>query len=162
MLEELGVVLPSRRDQIVMSDDEVHEFLQNSKTMALATLSSSGPPHLVAMWFCLVDGYVTFWTFAKSQKAVNLRRDPRATILVESGEEYNNLKGVEVIGECELLDDHEVVLSIGRALFLRYMGDLHSQEELDAFLATAHKRVGFRLIPKAVVSWDHSKLGGVY
>ncbi len=145
-----------------MSKEEVHEFFQASKTMALATISSTGEPHLVAMWFCLIDDYVTFWTFAKSQKAVNLRRDPRATILIESGEEYANLKGVEITGECEILDDAETVLSIGRTLFSRYMGQAQSEEVLNTFLATAPKRVGFRLIPKTVVSWDHSKLGGIY
>ena len=145
-----------------MSEFEIQEFLCNSKTMALATISPAGAPHLVAMWFCLRDGLVTFWTFSKSQKAVNLRRDSRATILVESGEEYANLKGVEITGNCEMVEDSKEVMLIGETLYHRYIGDSKNEAAQEAFLASVPKRVGFCLIPSKIVSWDHSKLGGVY
>ncbi|SHE72213.1 PPOX class probable F420-dependent enzyme [Ferrithrix thermotolerans DSM 19514] len=154
--------MPSRRDLIKMSESEVLQFLHGARTMSLATISASGQPHLVAMWFIVNENRLEFWTFAKSQKAVNLRRDPRATVLIESGETYSELRGVEIAGTCELLDELGEVDRIGTALFRRYMGDDASSLQREQFLASAPKRLGFRLHPSRVVSWDHTKLQGIY
>ena len=90
----------------------------------VATIGPTGHPHVVAMWFAIVDGTPAFWTFMKSQKVVNLRRDPRITALVESGEAYAELRGVELLGTGRLVEDFDEVLGIGRAVALRYQGDV--------------------------------------
>ena len=144
-----------------MTDAEVDEFLQGRHTMNVATLGKDGHPHLVAMWYGFLDGVPAFWTYGKSQKIVNLRRDPRLTCLVEDGETYDQLRGVELVGTGELIDDPEVVLQLGINLYERYTAPF--EENVREVLAkTAAKRVVVRIDVRDVVSWDHRKLGGVY
>jgi len=152
----------SRRDQIRMTDAEVETFLQEHKTMAIATIGPSGRPHLVAMWYAWVDGDLAFWTFAKSQKVLNLRRDPRITCLVEDGAEYNELRGVELIATARMTEDEEQVLRFGIAEFERYQGAKISEATLPIVKNMANKRVVVKLDIERVVSWDHRKLGGQY
>lgn len=151
-----------KRSQIQMTDDEIATFLSSSKTMSLATLERDGAPHQAAMWFCLVGGSVVFWTFRKSQKAVNLIRDPRASILVESGETYSTLKGVQISCKCSLIDGEAEVREVGRILFKRYFGSEDTEENESSFMATANKRVAFRAETLHIASWDHGKLIGGY
>ena len=151
----------SRRDQIRMTDEEISSFLEGRHTMNVATLSADGQPHLVAMWYGFLDGVPAFWTYGKSQKIVNLKRDPRLTCLVEDGETYDQLRGVELVGTGELIDDPKVVLELGINLYERYTAPF--EENVREVLAkTAAKRVVVRIDVKDVVSWDHRKLGGVY
>jgi PPOX class probable F420-dependent enzyme len=156
--------MPSRRELIVMTEPEVAAYLDEQRVLNVATNGPSGHPHVVAMWFAMVDGRPSFWTFGKSQKVVNLRRDPRITALVESGDSYNELKGVELVGTARIVEDSGEILAIGRAVAAKYQGaDAAASPEVQAFLeAQARKRVGVVLDVERVVSWDHTKLAGAY
>lgn len=154
--------MAKRRDQIRMTDDEVTEFLAGRRTMNIATIGPDGNIHLVAMWYGFLDGNPVFETFAKSQKVMNLRRDPRITALVEDGESYETLRGVEIVGRATIHDDAGIVMSAARSVVERYYG-LGPGDDLDAVAAMlASKRVAIEIVPERVVSWDHSKLGGGY
>jgi PPOX class probable F420-dependent enzyme len=154
--------MPSRRDAIRMTDDEVDAFLHEQKTMAVATIGKDGRPHVVAMWFAFLDGAPCFWTFAKSQKAVNLRRDPRITCMIEAGETYDQLRGVELICRAHLTEDPGEVVRFGQVEFERYQGVPVTEATLPGVQRMAQKRVLVRLEIERVVSWDHRKLGGAY
>lgn len=144
-----------------MTEEEVEAFLAEGRTLELASLSPSGRIHLVAMWYCLVDGAIWCWTYAKSQKARNLARDPRVTAMVEEGEHYGELRGVTLYATARLTSDVAKVRAVGEALFARYEGG-EGGVARDAFLASAPKRVAFSLAVERVASWDHRKLGGSY
>ena len=107
----------NRRDLIRMSDEEIRAFLQEQRTLQIATIDHDGWPHLVAMWYVMINGQIVFWTYAKSQKAVNLRRDPRLTCLVEAGTSYEKLRGVQIKGHAIISDDHATVLKLGEAIY---------------------------------------------
>ena len=115
--------MASRRDQITMSEAEVAAYLDEQRVLNVATIGASGHPHVVAMWYTMLDGRPAFWTFAKSQKVVNIRRDPKITGLVESGDSYNELRGVELVGTARLLDDYDEILDIGLRVAAKYQGD---------------------------------------
>jgi general stress protein 26 len=116
------------------------------------------------MWYAVVDGHPSFWTFGKSQKIVNLRRDPRITALVESGDTYGELRGVELVGTARIVEDFDEIVAIGRAVAAKYQGpEAASSPDVLAFLeGQARKRVGVVIDVDRVVSWDHTKLGGTY
>src|SRR5262245_61981507 len=101
--------MPSRRNQIQMDEGEIWKFIESRKSLQVATLNKDGSPHLTTLWFGIVDGDIAFETFTKSQKVVNLKRDPRIAVLVEDGEQYNELRGVAINGRAELHDDPAVV-----------------------------------------------------
>lgn len=144
-----------------MSDDEVQQFLGDGRVLNVATIGPSGHPHLVAMWYALIDGKVQFWTFAKSQKILNLRRDPKMTGLVESGETYNELKGVELVGSGRIIDDYERILRLGKEVAVRYNGPSAISDEVLPFIeAQAGKRLVVEFEVDRVVSWDHTKITG--
>ncbi|HVP05972.1 MAG TPA: PPOX class F420-dependent oxidoreductase [Dehalococcoidia bacterium] len=145
-----------------MTDAEVDAFIEQQRTMAVATIGRDGRPHLVAMWYAILDGIPCFWTFAKSQKVVNLRRDPRITCLLEDGDEYSELRGVELVGHAEMTDDEDEVLRFGVAQWERYQGVKVNDALLPAVKKMAAKRVVVRIMVDRVVSWDHRKLGGAY
>src|SRR5688500_12158540 len=108
----------SRRDQIRMTDDEAQAFLSGRHTMNVATIGKDGRAHLVAMWYGFFgDGSLGFWTYGKSQKILNLHRDPRMTCLVETGAEYAELRGVEIVGKGIVLTERDEVMEIGRSVF---------------------------------------------
>jgi PPOX class probable F420-dependent enzyme len=150
----------SRRDLIRMSADEVDAFLHGRHSMALATIGADGQPHLTAMWYGFFEGAPAVWTYGKSQKVVNLRRDPRITALVESGDTYDALKGVELQGTARILDDPAVVQAVGRSVSDRYSGEVEVPDE--ALQVMGAKRVAIVIDVARTVSWDHSKLGGTY
>lgn len=152
----------SRRDQIRMTDDEVRAFLAERHTMDVATLGADGRPHLVAMWYgYFPDGALGFWTYSRSQKIVNLRRDPRLTCLVEAGEAYEELRGVELVADGRIVEDREEVLALGASVFDRYSGP-YTPEARPVLEQVGAKRVAVRIDVSDVVSWDHRKLGGTY
>jgi PPOX class probable F420-dependent enzyme len=146
--------VPHERTAIGMGADEVQEYLGRGRIMTVASFSADGTVHLVPMWYALVDGAPVMWTNGRSQKIVNLRRDPRVTALVESGEEYIDLAGVQLVGRAELIEGQEPVLEIGRLVAQRYA--LPATEEILQYQAT--KRVGIRIVTDRVTSWDHQKL----
>ena len=83
--------MPKRRDQVHMSEQEMWDFIESQKSLQVATLNRDGSPHLVTLWFAIVDGRIVMETFTKSQKVVNLERDPRIALLLEDGEVYQEL-----------------------------------------------------------------------
>ncbi|MET7767678.1 PPOX class F420-dependent oxidoreductase [Nocardia sp. NPDC005366] len=148
----------NRRAQIVMSDIEITEFLERSRVATMATIGPQGRPHLIAMWYALIDGEVWFETKAKSQKALNLRRDPRITCMVEAGDTYDQLRGVSLEGNAEIIDDPDKLFAVGVSVWERYTGP-YSEEMRPGVEAMLHKRVAIRVVPERVRSWDHRKLG---
>ncbi|MXP20933.1 TIGR03618 family F420-dependent PPOX class oxidoreductase [Gordonia sp. HNM0687] len=148
----------NQRSQIVMSDAEIEAFVATSRTATLATTGPDGGIHLVAMWYGVVNGEIWFETKAKSQKAVNLRRNSRCTVMIEDGDTYDTLRGVSFEGSAEILDDPDSCLSVGISVWERYTGPY--TDEMRPFVdQMMHKRVAVRLIPAKVRSWDHRKLG---
>ena len=152
----------SRRDQIQMTDDEISAFLEDGRDLQVASINADGTPHLVTMWYAVRDGHLAFWTYAKSQKIVNLRRDPRLTVLVATGERYEELRGVSVSGQAELVEERDDVISYGEAIYERYWGPIDNDMVREGVRTMGAKRVVVVVKPEKVVSWDHSKLGGAY
>lgn len=151
------------RAQITMTDEEVAAYLDSARILNVATNGPTGHPHLVAMWFALMDGKPAFWTYGKSQKVANLRRDARMTGLVESGDTYNELRGVELRGRGVIVDDYAAVLEIGKAVGVKYNGPgALSDAGLPFLEAQATKRVGVVFEIDHIASWDHTKLGSRY
>lgn len=148
----------NQRSTVAMTDDEITRFLERSRTMTVATLSADGVPHLVAMWFAVLDGQVWFETKAKSQKAVNLRRDGRVTCLVEDGLTYDKLRGVSIEGRGEIVDDPQALWDVGVSVWERYNGP-YSDEVKPLVEFMLHKRVAVRVDVDRIRSWDHRKLG---
>lgn len=153
----------NKRASITMSESEIAAYLEEQTILNIASIGPSGHPHLVAMWYVVMDGVITFWTFAKSQKVLNLRRNPKITGLVESGEAYDQLKGLEVIGSARFIEDYESILEIGKAVGLKYTGPAAVSDAALPFLESqANKRIGIAIDPERFVSWDHTKMGGGY
>lgn len=148
----------NQRAQITMTDAEIGEFLERSRVATLATIGRDGTPHLVAMWYALLDGEVWFETKAKSQKAVNLRRDPRITVLVEDGHTYDTLRGVSIDGHAEVVDDPDATLNVGISVWERYTGP-YSDEVRPMVEQMMNKRIVVRVVVDRIRSWDHRKLG---
>jgi PPOX class probable F420-dependent enzyme len=151
----------SRRNQIRMNDEEIRAFLEEKHILQVATIDHDGYPHLVAMWYVLFNDEIAFWTYARAQKVVNLRRDPRLACMVEAGESYAELRGVQIKGQAVIREDYETVLRVGEVIWERYSGPLNENTH-PMVKAQAAKRVAIFVNPVEVVSWDHRKLGGVY
>ncbi len=156
--------MAGRRDQIVLGAAEISAYLDESRTVIVATNGPRGVPHMMPLWYVMHGEEIWGWTFAKSQKARNLERDPRASLLVEDGVTYDKLRGVMIETDVELLHDEAVKRELGIELFQRYLdieGDL--PDEVVAMIeAQVPKRVVLRFQPNRYVSWDHRKLGGGY
>lgn len=143
-----------------MTDEEVWAFLESGrKTLALATHNSDGTIHVVAMWFVVLDGQVALWTFRQSQKAKNLVRDRRLSCLVETGELYQELQGVEVVGRARLVEHPDKLRALGQAISERYNGPL-TEERRIGLEKQIPGRVGVLVETDRIVSWDHAKLAG--
>jgi PPOX class probable F420-dependent enzyme len=155
--------MPSRRDQIKMSEAEVRQFLLDQRIMQVVTIGPNGRPHLMPLWYLPGDGELRGWTYAKSQKAKNLERDPHATVGIDDGVAYHELRGVMFECDVELVRETDQITEIGLALFERYgPGGALAPEVEEMVKAQVEKRVGLRFVPTRTVSWDHSKLSGVY
>lgn len=148
----------NQRSQITMTDDEVATFLVQQRTATMATLGKSGAPHLVAMWYAVIDGQVWFETKSRSQKAVNLRRDPRITCMVEEGETYDTLRGVSLEGTGVIVEDPDALWEVGVSVWERYNGP-YTEEVRPLVEFMLHKRIAVRIDVDRVRSWDHRKLG---
>ena len=148
----------NQRSQITMSESEVASFLDGRRAMSMATIGPDGGIQLVAMWYALLDGEIYVETKAKSQKVANLRRDPRMTVMIEDGDYYDELRGVEFVGRAEISEDPDVLWRVGVSVFDRYQGGY--TEEMKPFVeAMLHKRVAIHVAVDKTVSWDHRKLG---
>ena len=155
----------NRRKQIEMSDEEIQTFLEEERVAIVSSFGPRGWPHSMPLWFVIQDGRIRSWTFRKSQKVKNLERDPRATVLVEAGEDvYEQLRGVMYEAETVIHDDLETVVEFGTNVSRRYApdGGEPTPEMIEAFRAQAPKRVVLEFVPVRTVTWDHRKLGGVY
>jgi PPOX class probable F420-dependent enzyme len=147
----------NQRSKIQMTDDEIAEFLRGKHTMSLASINADGSIHLVAMWYGFLEGEIAFETKAKSQKVANLRRNPNITCMVETGDTYNELKGVQIVGRAEIFEERDRLLEMGRSVFERHVGP-YTDEMLPALEMMLNKRVGIKVHHERVASWDHTKL----
>ena len=163
--------MASKRDLIKLSDEEVDAFLDEQRTVVVATNGREGWPHLMPLWYVVRPtgpegaGELWSWTFAKSQKTRNLERDPRATLQIEAGEEYQELRGVMLETEVVIHRDTDDVLAVGLEVFGKYTPGLGEDlaDEVKAMVRKqAEKRVAFQFVERRRTSWDHRKLGGVY
>jgi len=154
----------SRRDQIRLTDAELAAFLDEQRTVIVATNGRDGWPHLMPLWYTVRAGELWAWTYARSQKVRNLERDPRVTWQVEAGTSYEQLRGVMVKARVELHRDLDTVSAFGVELFERYTGTSPLAPEVRAMIeAQAPKRVALQFVAaEPAVSWDHGKLGGTY
>jgi PPOX class probable F420-dependent enzyme len=146
-----------QRDRVTMTADEANALLAGSRKLQLATLNPDGTPHLVTMFYVMQDGQIAFWTYRASQKARNLARDPRVTCLVEAGEDYFELRGVQVVGTVRCVEDTDGVLEIGRGVAAAMAGGPGGVVE-EYVQHAARKRVGYLVQPTRIISWDHRKL----
>jgi general stress protein 26 len=150
----------SRRDKIVMSDEEALAFLDEERIVTCASLGKDGRPHLMPLWYVVRDGTLWAWTYGKSQKTVNFRRDQRATLQVEAGNgQYDQLRGIMIEADTIIHEDVDTVATLGAELLSRYSG---GEVGTDAVMAQAPKRVAFEFSETRRVTWDHRKLGGGY
>jgi PPOX class probable F420-dependent enzyme len=156
--------VPSRRDQIKLSEEELRDLLESERIVIVSSMGPRGWPHVMPLWYVPRDGEIWIWTYAKSQKVKNLERDPRATLLIETGFEYQELRGVQIEAEAELIRDTDQIVEYAKEMTVRYSEGIDSVEgDAAAGLhAQAPKRVAIRFHPKRVATWDHRKLGGVY
>ena len=148
-----------------MGREEIARFLGESRVVSVSTIGQDGWPHVTALWYVMRDSEPWIYTYAKSQKVRNLERDPRATLLVEAGEEYHELKGVMLKTRAELHRELDAVAPVAEELFKRYQGanvDAIDPATREALRAQAAKRVAVQFHVEQTVSWDHSKLGGAY
>jgi len=143
-----------------MTDDELRAFLGEKRVVTCATIGPNRRPHLMPLWYVVDDMTLRGWTYAKSQKAKNLERDPRATLQVEDGELYHELRGAMMESDVAIERDAEKVAEVGIALFQRFGATGPDVEAM--VVGQAPKRIGLTFTPTRIVSWDHSKLGGVY
>lgn len=149
----------NRRNQIRLSQEEQTEFLGEARKVALATVDKDGFPHLVAMNFIARDGAIFMTSYAKAQKVLNIRRNPKVAVMAERGRSYGELRGVMIRGECEVIGDSAIVMETMRAIRGRDAADA-ARVEIPATIAS--KRVVLKVKPRKIASWDHSKLGGLY
>jgi PPOX class probable F420-dependent enzyme len=147
----------NRRTEIKMSRDEVDQFLHEERTATMCTIHPDGSIHAVAMWYAFLDGVMAVETKQKSQKVQNLRRDPRVTMLVEAGDRYEELRGVELVGRARIVEDPDALWSFGVSLFERYVGP-YDEKKRPLVEAMLRKRVLITVDADRVVSWDHRKL----
>jgi len=158
--------MPKQRDRVRMSDAEVAAMLAGNRKVQLASINPDGYPHLVTMYYALVDGKIAFWTYRTSQKALNLARDPRISCLVETGEAYFDLRGVQVQGTVETITEPDAVLKIGLSIGDVMAGSQaaaagQGPEAINDYVANAaRKRYAYVVEPVRVISWDHTKLLG--
>jgi PPOX class probable F420-dependent enzyme len=156
--------MPSRRDQIKLSEEEQRDLVENERIVVVSSLGPRGWPHVMPLWYVPREGEVWIWTYAKSQKVRNLERDPRATLLIETGTEYTELRGVQIEAEAEMIRDLDRIVDFAEELTIRYSEGISSVEgdAAASLRAQAPKRMAIRFHPQRVASWDHRKLGGTY
>jgi len=148
-----------RRKSIQLTPEESRRFIEEGRTATLATNGRDGYPHLIAMWYGVKDGDILMTTYGKSQKAVNIRRDPRATMMWESGTAYNKLRGLMIRGRAEIVEDANYTYDVLRLVGAKMSGtSAVSPEQNRALEAQATKRVVIRFHPEKFASWDHSKM----
>ncbi len=154
--------MPSRRADIALTPEEQDQFLKDGWTLQIASIGPKGYPHLIAMWYVLIDGEVHFTTFAKSQKVLNLRRNPKISCMLEAGKGYAELRGLVIEGDAEIIEDTPFCAKVMGLVGAKYNGIPAPTETPEGALKVASKRVVIRIKPADIYSWDHRKLGGRY
>ena len=149
----------NRRQQIELTADELTAFLAQPHKAALATVDKDGFPHVVAMGFLAKDGAIYMTSYAKAQKVLNIRRNPKVAVMVESGKNYGDFRGVLIRGLCEIIEDPVVVEKTMRELAGNQAG---SSSVPRGAVSSAPKRALLKIVPQKISSWDHTKLGGKY
>jgi len=153
----------SRRGEIQLSADEQRELIASERIVVVSSLGQRGWPHSMPLWYVPRDGEIWVYTYAKSQKVRNLERDARATLLIETGHEYGELRGIEIEAEAEIHHDIETVFEMAKELTSRYADGAAVQgDAAEALKSQARKRVAIRFEPRRIATWDHRKLGGRY
>jgi PPOX class probable F420-dependent enzyme len=153
----------SRRAEIQLSEDEQRELIESERIVVVSSLGPRGWPHAMPLWYVPREGEIWVYTYAKSQKVRNLERDPRATLMIETGHEYGELRGVEIEAQAQIHRDLDTVFELARELTGRYAGGAQVDEnQAEALRTQARKRVAIRFEPRRVATWDHRKLGGTY
>ncbi len=160
--ESQEIDLPKRRDLVQMSEEEIWNFIETQKSAQVATLNRDGSPHLMPLWFAIEEGTIVFETFSKSQKIKNLQRDDRMSVLFEDGATYPELKGVSIQGRAELIVDHDRVHELHMKVLIRNTPEV-PEDVLDrATRSMVPKKTVIKVKAEQMISWDHSKLAGVY
>ena len=156
--------MPSRRDQIKLTEEELAQLLESERIVVVSTIGPRGWPHVMPLWYVPREGDVWIWTYAKAQKVKNLERDRRATLMIETGVEYTELRGVQIEAEAELIRDVDRIVDFAKDLTVRYSEgiDFVEGDAAAALQAQAPKRVAIHFHPRRIATWDHRKLGGTY
>ena len=154
--------MPKRRDLVAMSDEQMWDFIDGQKSVQVATLNKDGSPHLTTLWFAVIDRKIVLETFTKSQKVVNLKRDPRIALLLESGEAYDQLRGVSINATVELVSEVDEVHRLHMAVLRRNTPEIPEDVLDKASASMAPKKTAILVKLEKVMSWDHTKLSGVY
>jgi PPOX class probable F420-dependent enzyme len=156
--------MSGRRSEIQLSPEEQRELIEAERVIVVSTLGLRGWPHSMPLWYVPRDTGIWIYTYAKSQKVRNLERDPRATLLAETGHEYGELRGIEIEASAEIHRDLDTVFQLASELTMRYAGDGAALDAaaMEALEAQARKRVAVRFEAERVATWDHRKLGGAY
>lgn len=148
----------NQRSQITMTDDEVAAFILQNRTATMATVGPTGRPHLIAMWYAVIDGEIWFETKAKAQKVVNLKRNDTMSVMIENGLTYDTLKGIELEGHGEIVEDPALIWRVGVSVWERYNGE-YTEEVKPLVEFMLNKRIAVRMVVDRVRTWDHTKLG---
>ncbi len=154
--------MPSRREMIAMSEDEMWDFIETQKSIQVCTLNKDGSPHLTVMWFAIKDKTIVLETFTKSQKIVNLKRNPQMAVLLEDGSDYNELRGVSINCEAELIDDYDTVHALHVDVVVRNQEGVTPEQAEEFTREMSKKKTVIRVRPQKVMSWDHRKLDVAY
>lgn len=150
------------RDAVRLSDTEVQEFLASNMKVQVATIGPEGEPHLTTLFYVVEDGQIAFWTYGRSQKIANLRRDPRITALVEDGTDYQELRGVSITGHARLVEDYDEVKGLGAKVASVMAAGADLGDFGDQLVSQqARKRVGVVIEAVKTASWDHRKMAGL-
>ena len=151
--------MASGRDAVRMTDEELVDFLDQNMKVQVGTIGPDGSPHVTTLFYVMVDGQIFFWTYGRSQKIQNLRRDPRITCLVEDGVDYFELRGATISGKARLLEDYDELVDLGGRVARRMAGGADLGEFGDQIVAKqARKRVGVIVEPDRIATWDHRKM----
>ncbi len=152
----------NRRDLIRMTDEEMRHFIEEQKSLQVSCMGSDGWPHLTTLWFAVVDQKIVFETYTRSQKILNLQRNPNITVLLEDGLVYEELRGVMIKGNAILESEPEEVEKYAKAVMLRNQPEYGEELLSEAAKQMSFKRTAVIIEPNEVITWDHTKLGGTY
>jgi nitroimidazol reductase NimA-like FMN-containing flavoprotein (pyridoxamine 5'-phosphate oxidase superfamily) len=154
--------MPKRRELISMSEDEMWDFIESQKSIQVCTLNGDGTPHLTTMWFAIRDKAIILETFTKSQKIVNLKRNPNMAVLLEDGDVYEQLRGVSINCKAELIDDYDTVHDMHVDVIVRNQEGVTPEQAREFTADMSRKKTVILVRPEKIMSWDHRKLGGIY